>query len=54
MSLPILTLVYDRKKRALKDKEGSVELRITLYKTQKYLSTGGVVITKCRYVVITV
>lgn len=40
MSLPILTLVFDRKKRATNEKEGAVELRITLYKTQKYLSTG--------------
>ena len=40
MSLPILTLVFDRKKQATNKKPASVELRITHYKTQKYLSTG--------------
>lgn len=46
MSLPILTLIFDRKKRASKEKEGVVELRITHYRSQKYLSTGVRVLPK--------
>ena len=40
MSTPILTFVYDRRKRANSKKEASVELRITYIKKQKYLATG--------------
>lgn len=37
---PLLTIVFDRKCQASKDKEGVVELRITLDKQRKYISTG--------------
>ena len=40
MVIPNLTLVYDRKKLAEKDKAGVVELRISAGKTRKYISTG--------------
>lgn len=40
MSLPILTLVFDRKKTATKTKAGMLELKITYNKVRKYLSTG--------------
>lgn len=40
MSLPILTLIYDRKHVASAKKQGTVELRITIYRTVKYYSTG--------------
>lgn len=40
MSTPILTFVYDRKKRANSKKESSVELRITYARKQKYITTG--------------
>ena len=36
----ILTLVFDRKKVATKEKEGVVELRISQNKVRKYFSTG--------------
>jgi integrase len=38
--VPTLTLIYDRKCRASKDKAGVVELRITLERERKYISTG--------------
>ena len=40
MSLPILTLVFDRKKTATKTKAGMLELKITYNKVRKYISTG--------------
>lgn len=40
MSTPILTFVYDRRKRGNSRKEASVELRITYNRRQKYISTG--------------
>ena len=40
MSTPILTFVFDRKKRGNAKKEASVELRITYVKKQKYIATG--------------
>ncbi len=38
--VPTLTLIYDRRCRASKDKAGVVELRITLERERKYISTG--------------
>ena len=40
MGTPILTLVYDRKKRATKTKPASVELRITFERKARYIATG--------------
>lgn len=40
MGTPILKFVFDRKKRASKVKEGSVELRITYDRRQHYVATG--------------
>ena len=40
MSTPLFALVYDRRKRASSKKEGSVELRITLGKKQRFVTTG--------------
>ena len=40
MSTPILTFVFDRKKRGNSKKEASVELRITYNRKQKYITTG--------------
>ena len=40
MSGLILTFVFDRNKRSDRNKEGSVELRMTLYKKQRYIGTG--------------
>lgn len=40
ISTPILTFVYDRRKRASNHKEGSVELRITFERRQKFITTG--------------
>ena len=40
MGTPILKLVFDRKKRASRVKEGSVELRITYERRQYFVSTG--------------
>ena len=40
ISTPILTFVYDRRKRASSHKEGSVELRITFERQQKFMTTG--------------
>lgn len=40
MVSPILTFVYDRKKTATKTKSAVVELRITIDKQRKYISTG--------------
>ena len=40
MSTPILTFVFDRKKRGNSKKEASVELRITYNRRQKYITTG--------------
>lgn len=40
MITPILTLVYDRKKKASAKKEATVELRITYKRKCKYMSTG--------------
>lgn len=40
ISTPILTFVYDRRKKASSHKEGSVELRITFERHQKFITTG--------------
>lgn len=40
MGTPIFKLVFDRQKRATKTKEGSIELRITLGKVQRFATTG--------------
>lgn len=40
MKTPILKLMYDRHKRATNKKEGSVELRITCNRIQKFVTTG--------------
>jgi len=40
ISTPILTFVYDRRKKASSHKEGSVELRITFERHQKFMTTG--------------
>lgn len=40
MSTPILKLVFDRKKIASPTKEGSVELRITYNRVQRFATTG--------------
>lgn len=40
MKAPILKLVYDRHKRANNKKEGTVELRITHNRVQKFVTTG--------------
>ena len=40
MVIPNLTLVYDRKKQAAKDKTAVVELRVSAGKVRKYISTG--------------
>jgi integrase len=40
MRLPILTFVYDRKHKGSSEKEVPVELRITLDRKQKYITTG--------------
>ncbi len=40
MIVPILVFVYDRKKKAGPKKSVSVELRITLERKCKYISTG--------------
>lgn len=44
--VPIVTLVFDRRKRATTTKEGSVELRITYNRRQKFLTTGVRVLRK--------
>ena len=40
MGTPILALVFDRKKKASKTIDGSVELRITWQRQQRYVTTG--------------
>lgn len=40
MGNPIFALVFDRKKKATKTKDGSVELRITWSRQQRYITTG--------------
>lgn len=40
MGMPILEMIFDRKKVATSKKEGSVELRITYQRKQRYLATG--------------
>ena len=40
MGTPIFKLVYDRKKRASNTKEGSIELRITYNRVQRFVTTG--------------
>jgi site-specific recombinase XerD len=40
MGTPIFRLVFDRKKRATNTKEGSIELRITYNRVQKFITTG--------------
>jgi site-specific recombinase XerD len=42
----ILQLVFDRRKRASSTKEGSIELRITYYKKQRFVTTGIRVLPK--------
>ncbi len=39
-TIPILKLVYDRRKRATSGKEGAVELRITYNRVQRFITTG--------------
>ncbi len=46
MSSLILTFIFDRNKRSDRNKEGSVELRMTLYKKQRYIGTGVRVLPK--------
>ena len=43
---PILQFVFDRKKQASTNKEGSVELRITFERKQKYITSGVRVLKK--------
>ena len=40
MLVPKITFVFDRRKSADKKHKGSIELRITLGKKQKFMSTG--------------
>ena len=40
MGTPIFKLVFDRKKRASNIKEGSIELRITYNRVQRFITTG--------------
>lgn len=40
MGTPTLTLMFDRRKRASKTKEGSIELRITFNRVKRYVTTG--------------
>lgn len=40
MGTPTLTLMFDRRKRASKTKEGSIELRITFNRVKRYATTG--------------
>lgn len=40
MVIPNLTLVYDRKNKATKNKAGVVELLISMGKERKYITTG--------------
>lgn len=40
MGTPIFKLVFDRQKRAARDREGSVELRITYNRVQRFATTG--------------
>jgi integrase len=40
MRIPILTFIFDRKHQSSKNKYGMVELRISLGKERKYISTG--------------
>lgn len=46
MGTPIFKLVYDRKKKASNTTEGSIELRITYNRIQKYVTTGVRVLPK--------
>ena len=40
MKLPTVKYVFDRKKNSSNTKKGSIELRVTFNKTQKFMSTG--------------
>ena len=40
MGTPTLTLMFDRRKRASKTKEGNIELRITFNRVKRYVTTG--------------
>lgn len=40
MGTPVFKLVFDRRKRASKNKEGAIELRITYNRIQKHATTG--------------
>lgn len=40
MLTPIITTVFDRRKRASAKKEGSIEIRITYGRKQRYITTG--------------
>ena len=40
MGTPVLKLVFDRQKRASKTKEGSIEVRITYNRVQRWATTG--------------
>lgn len=46
MGTPILKLIFDRNKRASAKKEGSIELRITYNRVQKFITTGVRVLPK--------
>lgn len=46
MGTPIFKLVFDRKKRATTHKEGTIELRITYDRLQRFISTGVRVLPK--------
>ena len=46
MVIPNLTLIYDRKGQASKERPAVVELRISAGKVRKYISTGVKVLPK--------
>lgn len=46
MATPIITTVFDRRKRATAKKEGSIELRITYNRRQRFVTTGVRVLPK--------
>lgn len=40
MNIPLVALIFDRKKKSGKDSPGLIEIRVTAGKIQKYISTG--------------
>ena len=46
MGTPVFKLLFDRRKRASKTKEGAIELRITYNRIQKHVTTGVRVLPK--------